>query len=249
MLLLKERYRVGEIQFIDDNFTLDRDRAFRLFRMMIEKKLELGWCAPNGVQIDTLDDRMLESMRASGCYELFFAVESGCQEVLDRIVRKPLDLSRVPGLVKKARGLGIRVNAFFMIGLPGESLSQVRQTLRFAREIGVDFPIVLTACPQEGTEIRSVCEKEGWLSQEEDVFSTNYFSGRIQTPAFSPAQIDRLNAAHYRRFFLKMLLTRPARMLGTLLPAIVRPRCERFSMFSGRSRPKWGVPGTSGKRS
>ncbi|HPM43487.1 MAG TPA: cobalamin-dependent protein, partial [Candidatus Omnitrophota bacterium] len=67
--LVKE-YGIRELLFEDDNLTLNRERAFEIFRGMVNEKFDLIWRTPNGVAVKTIDEEMLVIMKESGCYQL-----------------------------------------------------------------------------------------------------------------------------------------------------------------------------------
>lgn len=153
MELLIERYGIKEIQFEDDNLLFDRDRAERLFEAMIEKKLGLHWTAPNGISVERLDINLLKKMKDSGCYTLFLAIESGSEDTLKDIIRKRVPLKRIRDLVRKARGIGIDTFGFFVVGLPGETRSRIRETFSFASTIQLNGALFFYATPYPGTDL------------------------------------------------------------------------------------------------
>jgi magnesium-protoporphyrin IX monomethyl ester (oxidative) cyclase len=228
-----ERYGIGEIQFLDDNLTVNRARALELFRGMIDRKLPIRWCMPNGVQVSTLDDELLELMRRSGCYEMNLAIESGCQDVLDRIIQKPLKLSSVDGVVRKAKSIGIRLNAFFMIGLPGETPAQIRKTLEYARRSDVDFPILFKTNPLVGSEVHRICVEKGYISRNYELQDNDFFKARFDSDQFDRKTIDRLAARHYFWVYRRMLLRNPRRFFRVFLPIMVKMPV-RFLSFAIR---------------
>ncbi|UCD84424.1 MAG: cobalamin-dependent protein [Deltaproteobacteria bacterium] len=79
-LLVKE-YNIKEIQFCDDNLILNKERAMDIFQGIIDRKIKIFWNTPNGIALWKLDEELLQLMKASGCYELTLAIESGDQEV------------------------------------------------------------------------------------------------------------------------------------------------------------------------
>ena len=85
--------------FEDDNITAERNHATELFNRLIEDKAGLTWDSPNGVGLWALNEEMLDLMKESGCVHLNFPIESGDQEVLKNIIKKPLDLLRVKKLL------------------------------------------------------------------------------------------------------------------------------------------------------
>lgn len=129
--LLKEKYKVKEIHFCDDNFTADVTRAEEICEAMVREKINLPWQCPNGVRIDRLPLSLLQKMKASGCYAVGLGIESGNYDML-RKINKQLDLKIVSGVLKNLRTVGIESYGFFILGLPGETKKTANQTIDFA---------------------------------------------------------------------------------------------------------------------
>ena len=134
---LVNRFQVKEIHFEDDNLTLKRSHIQSICELLISRKLQISWAAPNGVRVDTLDRELLALMKKSGCYMLAFGLESGNQAILDR-VRKRTDLSTIRKVIGEAGRLGIITQGFFIFGLPGETEETISETIKFAKRSGLD---------------------------------------------------------------------------------------------------------------
>ena len=195
---LKETYDVDEIQFSDDNITANKARAMEIFEGI--KYLNIKWCCPNGVALWTLDDELLEKMRESGCYQLSFAVESGVQEVLTKIIHKPVNLQKVRPMVKKAQELGIRVHGFFICGFPGETIAQMYQTYHFARDCGFDSASFFTASPLVGSDLMKICIEKGYLKENIAHTDRLYKIGNITTSDFQAEEVQELVEAFNRTY-------------------------------------------------
>lgn len=187
---LKNNYGIDEIQFTDDNITLNKKRALDIFDGM--KDLGLKWCVPQGVAVWALDGEMLEKMKESGCYQLTFAIESGNQYVLDNIIKKPLDLKRVKPLVKKAQEVGIDVHGFFVSGLPGETIEQMHETYDFARDCGFNGASFFLAAPLIGSELLKICTEKGYLAEGKQYSNNSFKIGNITTPEFKADEAQKL---------------------------------------------------------
>ena len=195
---LKERYNIDEIQFTDDNITLDKKRALAIFEAI--KKFQLKWCVPQGIAVWALDDELLEKARETGCYQLTFAIESGNQDVLSKIIKKPLVLSKVKPLVKKAKKLGIKVHAFCICGLPGETKEQMQETYDFALDCGFDSASFFAATPLIGSELLSICQAKGYLRENITCNEQLYKIGNITTPQFTAQEVQDLVAKFNRDY-------------------------------------------------
>ena len=77
-------------------------------------------------------------MKGAGCGRIYYGIESGSQEILDR-VNKGITLEMVRETVRNTKRLGMKALGFFLIGAPGETKKTVRETLRFAKELDLDY--------------------------------------------------------------------------------------------------------------
>ena len=90
-----DAYGIKQVDFVDENMTLDKKRMETICDLMVEREMDIQWFTPNGVRADTLDENLLRKMKASGCKKIRVAPESGVQRVVDNIVKKNLDLKAV----------------------------------------------------------------------------------------------------------------------------------------------------------
>lgn len=190
-LLVKE-YGVKEISFLDDNLTYNKKRAMAIFQGMIDRKYDLVWSTPQGTAVYSMDEELLDKMKESGCYEVTFAVESGDQEVLKKIIKKPLNLDRIKGLVKHAKKAGMLVKGYFVLGLPGETKELMKKSIRFARKMGFNSAGIFIATPLPGTELYKICQEKGYLVPGFDFETINFGIGNIQTPDFTPKDVETI---------------------------------------------------------
>lgn len=133
---LMTRFGTRGIYFINDNFTLRKEKTKELCNLMIQKRLNLEWVCDT--RVDLVDDELLELMSKAGCKVIWFGVESGSEKVLQRIGRntKPEQVEAAFRLCKKH---GIKTACSFMIGLPDETLADMEVSLKFAKKISPDF--------------------------------------------------------------------------------------------------------------
>ncbi len=127
---------VHEIDIFDYEFLIDRKRSVAIFEELIRRKLDLIWACR--ARIDSVDEGLLRLMRDAGCNRIYYGIESGVQEVLDR-VNKGITLEQVRETIRLTRKYDIRALGFFLIGSPGETRADIRQTLRFAKELDLDY--------------------------------------------------------------------------------------------------------------
>jgi len=202
---LVQEYGVQELAFIDDCFLADRSRVEQLLNALMEKQLGLTWKAAT-VSAWHLDDELMELMGRSGCRQITISVESGCDRVLHKIVRKPLKLATVPPIVKKCRELGINIAANFVIGFPGETWEEIRTTMRFAEDCDFDLVHFHIATPLPETDLYKVALEQNLLPADFSFSEDKYFGfcrGVIETEEFTPRELMILRAFEWDRINFK----------------------------------------------
>lgn len=151
---------------LDDNFTLDINRAKKICRLIIKNKFKIKWSTPNGIRADRVDNELIYLMKKAGCIQVKFAPESGNKNILDNIIKKKLDLEKVKEAVKICKKNKLSVEAFFIIGFPEETESDIWDTINYAKELrrlGCDFCYFFIATPYFGTEMYDNAVSNGYL--------------------------------------------------------------------------------------
>ncbi len=151
-MLIKE-YNIEEIQFEDDNIAYDKQRFKEILGGL--KKLNIGWCLPNGVRVDNIDFELFKLMKESGCYQVTFAVESG-NEKIQKFIRKNIQLDRVKSLIDEAKKVDILTHIFFMLGFPNETEEQMDDTVKFAEYLSPDSCSFSIVTPLVGTKLYTI---------------------------------------------------------------------------------------------
>jgi len=185
-------YGIKEIHFEDDNLAADKKRALDIFNGMIGRKFNITWTVPSGMAIYTLDDEILEKMKDSGCFSVSLPVENANQEILTKIMCKPVNLRKVKPVVEKIRSLGMEVRGFFILGFPGETKNDMNETIKFAREHEFDWAHFFIFAPLPGTKIYEMCIDKGYINEKDIDPLTFFYEPIIETPEFSKDYLKKL---------------------------------------------------------
>lgn len=198
MEYLIDKYQIQHFDIEDDNFTLRKERAKKICDKIIEKGWKIDWSTPNGIRADTVDEELIKKMKQSGCSRTIVAPESGSQWVVDNLMHKRLSLKKIKQVVGWCRKYKLPVDAFFLIGMPGEKKSQVKKTIKFAKElrkIGVSDCGFGVLVPHRGTQAYEIASKNGWLKvlkEENIVKGLSTGEPMIETPYLSVEDIKKL---------------------------------------------------------
>jgi radical SAM superfamily enzyme YgiQ (UPF0313 family) len=118
------RYGITALIFEDDCFFADRARALEIVR-----QIDLPWtCSIRANYLVQWGDDFVAELQRCNCVELRIGAESGSQRVLD-IMQKDITPEQILAATRLCQKHGIRASLGFMVGIPGESWSDVLQTL------------------------------------------------------------------------------------------------------------------------
>jgi radical SAM superfamily enzyme YgiQ (UPF0313 family) len=103
---------------------------------MKKEKLDVEWVCDT--RADLLSKDLLVKMKSAGCKTIWFGVESGSPRVID-IINKGISKEQTLKAFKLCREAGIQVACSFMIGIPGETVKDMEESLRFAKQLDPDW--------------------------------------------------------------------------------------------------------------
>jgi radical SAM superfamily enzyme YgiQ (UPF0313 family) len=188
------RFRIQE----DDNISLQKKFFLELLKLMIERDLKLKWII-QAFAIFTLTDEMLDLMVKAGCVGVNAAIESGNQRVMNDIVLKPLKLKKVTPLIKKLKDAGLFVHANFIIGFPGETWDEIRETIHFAEACNADYVRFFVAMPLSHTRMLDMAIEKDVLDIGEDDIFIDWRFGQITSDEWTAKDISILRAYEWDR--------------------------------------------------
>ncbi len=231
-------FHVDEIYFDDDSLALNRPRILRICQLINEKNIKVKWIPQ--CRVDSMDEEVISAMKKAGCHYIRFGVESGSQKILDAMW-KGTNLAQIERAFELCRKAGIKTQAFFLFGVPGETNQTIEETIKFARKLRPDSAQFAVVIPHPGTDLYRTCQEKGWLRYNdwEDFAACNSL---IETPELSRQDVEKARIRAYRQFYF-----RPAFILRTAfkihswrdLKAVFKSAgsvVERISFFSRSSR-------------
>ncbi|MFH1309489.1 MAG: radical SAM protein [Candidatus Omnitrophota bacterium] len=164
MSFLRERYNAQQLIINDDTFTLDRGRLVEICEGMIKKRLNFKWFCFS--QIAAVDKDVLKLMNEAGCYNIGFGVESASPRIMESI-GKTIPLKKCAEVINDANALGIKTQAFFVFGKKGETLQEMKDTVKFALSVNPTLAFFNMLVPYPGTRDFSDFFKDVPLEQIE----------------------------------------------------------------------------------
>lgn len=169
MRFLKNNAGAQHIWFGDDIFALNREWVQQFAEEVARQDAALPFKIQSRANLMT--EETVQHLKAAGCAEVWMGVESGSQSVLDAM-DKGLKLSSVRTARKCLRDVGIRACYFLQFGYPGETWTELQQTISFVRETRPDDIGVSFSYPLPGTVFyervrRQLGQKRNWTDSDD----------------------------------------------------------------------------------
>jgi len=219
-----DEYDAQNIDFYDLTAIVRRTWIVEFCELVIASGREFTWQLPSGTRSEAMDEEVVHLLRRAGCRNLSYAPESGSPAVLERI-KKRVDLARMKRSMRAAVRAGINCKANIIMGFPGETHAELRQTLRFCAELavlGLHDLSVTPFSPYPGTELYDELRASGRVAELDDEYflSLMSYSDLSAAVSFSEHLSDRA-LGRYRWlgmavFYGLSFLCRPWRLVSVV---------------------------------
>ncbi|HUL20796.1 MAG TPA: radical SAM protein [Thermodesulfobacteriota bacterium] len=163
MIDCQKQYGIENFDIEDDNFTFDQERAKQFMNLIIEtfgeRKIELS--AMNGISFASLDGELLRLMKRAGFHAINLSYVSTDPATKERM-RRPKPTTEFERILKQAEQIGLHVIAYAILGMPGQTIEEMVDTLIYLMgEKVLIGPSIYYPTP--GTPLFERCKKEDIL--------------------------------------------------------------------------------------
>jgi radical SAM superfamily enzyme YgiQ (UPF0313 family) len=184
------------INIIDDNFTYDPEYVSEFCSEIIRLELhDLSFGTPNGIRMQRGNLETWRIMKRAGWRFLVVAPESGSKKVL-RQMKKGINLDKVPGIVADIKKAGLYVAAFIILGYPGETLDDLKETRKFVKKCKFDIVYFNNFQPLPGTPVHQRLLEQGELGSS---YTPKNYSDSVHN--YCPKELEGFN---FSRFIMLM---------------------------------------------
>lgn len=158
---------VNSIRVLDDLFLKTNNSVQKAINVF--SNFTLCWRSMAHVMtFNSIDDLIMNDLKASGCYELFIGIESGSPKILGDI-NKTKNVDTIVANLTKVFKAGINMKGYFIYGFPDETQEDMEMTFQLAnrlKEISISYGTnfrtsVFQYRPYHGTQIFHDLEVKG----------------------------------------------------------------------------------------
>jgi radical SAM superfamily enzyme YgiQ (UPF0313 family) len=153
---------IRNIHMYADLFTVNREQVMRLCELILREGLKIKWTCNS--RVDYVDEEMLKVMGKAGCWMISWGIESG-NEIILKKAAKGANPKKAHAALTWARNAGIKNWGYFIIGLPGETLETIRETIDLAKSLPLEIALFHVAAPYPGTPFFFEVVEKGWFRQ------------------------------------------------------------------------------------
>lgn len=191
----------GYLHFVDNDLTISRKWIEEFCHGLLGQGIKMRWACEG--RANTLDRELMTLMKRAGCRMVGMGVESGSGRVLAEVVDKGFTLDRVVDVVRWANEVGLEIHCWFMIGIPGETTAEMRETIDLATSLNAASIGFSVGTPWPGTKFYETCRRKGYmLSENWDDYNEKRVS-RLQTEHFCPDDVEAARQLIFQRFAAK----------------------------------------------
>jgi hopanoid biosynthesis associated radical SAM protein HpnJ len=203
--ILKEMPEIKEIFFDDDTLADAHDFVIELSGELRKlgfgtKGFDITWGCNAKANVPY---NVLKAMKEGGCRVLLVGYESGNQKILHNI-KKGLRTDVARQFTKDAHSLGLTIHGTFILGLPGETLETIEETINYAKEINPHTIQVSLAAPYPGTFLYKQATENGWFDGGDHLLTDGGNQiAQLSYPHLSSAVIFDKVEEFYKRFYFR----------------------------------------------
>lgn len=170
------------MNFEDDNFTADKERAKEICRRMIGENLIFKETFFFGRTDLANDEELLELLRKAHLTRVLIGIESLNQDALN-VIDKRQNIDDIKRAAKACADHGIRMIASIVLGIDEDGQEDMRRSVQFAKDINAYQlqPAVLTPFP--GTPVYEQMQKENRM------ISDSWVRHDLMTVTFLPKKM------------------------------------------------------------
>ncbi len=117
-LVAIRRGGIRDVEIVDDNFTMNRERAMKIFDLIIREGLGISFRLKSRVNV--VDEELLTRARQAGAYQVSYGTESGVQDILDAMDKR-ITVEQMVNAIELTKRCRLNCHTSWICGYPGET--------------------------------------------------------------------------------------------------------------------------------
>ncbi|MFH1548055.1 MAG: radical SAM protein, partial [Candidatus Omnitrophota bacterium] len=144
MIAIKKRYGIGLFRYAGSNTPLELME--KIAKEILKRELKVEYTTFGHIRGTNLG--IFKLLKSSGCFGIFFGIESGSQRILDKGMNKGVKIEQIKKAMLNAKEAGLFTAGSVIFPSPGETETTAQETLNLLSEImpdsaPVQFPLIV----------------------------------------------------------------------------------------------------------
>lgn len=217
---ITQRLPTRFIRFQDDIFGLDQDW---LAEFAERYPREVGIPFSCQTRPNVVTPEFCQRLKAAGCHSLALGLEAGSERIRREVLGRKMSDQQIASALHAAKSSGLKIKGLNILGNPGETLEDIRKTLRMNQDGRVDFAEATICQPYPGTRLNQYCQEHGYLTGENTRWEPMFSSSILNLP-----QGFKQELVVYQRMFQLMVVFPGLERFVPLLVSINRSALGRL---------------------
>jgi len=241
-----EKHKIEAIRFLDDNFFVNKERAFAIAR-----GLGLPYFADS--RVEYVDEKFVAGLKETKCQEIMFGFESGSDRILTEVVKKGTTVKDIVKAVTLLKDSGTMASGSIVFGLPSETEAEYKETMELIiKLLAINNNLAFTCgwfLPYPGTGLYEKAKELGFRPPEKledwdqfdrwrNDYKMEWVSWNYGQAVKYSRQVVHLLALAYKRNipFLKTILKKRVEHLNYSWPIDIYlfAKLRNIYLFSGQ---------------
>jgi anaerobic magnesium-protoporphyrin IX monomethyl ester cyclase len=182
---LNDRYKFNSLNFYDEAFGFNHKW---LKRFCVMYKSEFSYPFGAFIRAETMDRETFHVMKKAGLALIYLGVESGNEKIRRQVLNRKVSNKRIIKTCRDAQAEGIQVWTFNMVGVLGETVDTIRETMELNRIIKPNFVSVSIYQPFPGTKMYDECLRHDYIKRN---YSTSLYDDSVlELPTISHKELQ-----------------------------------------------------------
>ena len=202
MELLRKRYGVKALNFMDDDFNSERRKMIDLIDELEKRALDIQWFFMGRARNLIRDADLIPRLRRAGCYQVLFGIEVGSDEEIVNLhkSKEPYTIGDLKELVRLLRRNDISTVGTYMSGFWEDDAAKITNRFRVVDEIDPDIGVLMLLTPMPGSPVwrQSIT---GERVEEAELKNWDAIHTVMPTRYLSRKELGEISASINREFF------------------------------------------------
>ncbi|KKL72038.1 hypothetical protein LCGC14_2088900, partial [marine sediment metagenome] len=171
--LIKKYQNIKEVYFEVETIGANLEFGINLcselekFNNKLQRKISFG------INLRIIPKRNFEplflSMKKANFEFVNIGIESGSKRIRKDILKRDYSNNDIIKNIRLAKLYGLKINTYNLIGLPEETLEDIKKTIDINRKCLPNILQLSIFFPYPGTDLYDICKKKGLLKNQQDV--------------------------------------------------------------------------------